>query len=163
MIRNLLILDKNGRTLICSNFGECHSMCEDAEEISGFIMALSSFSRHLSMDVLNEIQLSNLRFIIMSRVNLIFAISIDDEKTEEHSATLRKIIDLFGDIYDSFSFGIEDEIDVAIYQDFPKFLVDQEILQLNCGKYVECEGCPNRDNTLPLREMVEELGSRKGV
>ncbi|MHA2359273.1 MAG: hypothetical protein ACXAB5_03290 [Candidatus Thorarchaeota archaeon] len=136
-------------------------MCDNAEEISGFINALSSFGKYLSTDILNDIQLSNLRFILMSRADLIFALSTDDNDTEEHSTTLSKIIELFADIYDSFSFGIEDEIDVIVYQDFPKYLVDQEILQLNCGKYTECEGCPNRDDSLPLREMTVELDSRK--
>lgn len=163
MIRNLLILDKNGRTLLCSNFGECHSMCENAEEISGFINALSNFGRHLTTDVLNQIQLSNLHFILSSRADLIFAISVDDDNLEEHSDTLSKIIDLFADIYDTFSFGIEDEIDVIVYQDFPKFLVDQDILKLNCGKYVECEGCPNTEKSLPLSEMTKELGSKHNV
>ena len=161
MIRNLIILDKNGRTLLCSNFGECHSMCDNAEKISGFINALSSFGKYLSSEMLNQVELSGLRFILMSRADLIFAISADDDETEVHSATLIKIIGLFADIYDSFSFGIEDEIDTAVYQDFTKFLVDQEILQLNCGKYVECEGCPNRDDSLPLGEMTTELDSRK--
>lgn len=163
MIRNLLILDKNGRTLLCSNFGECHSMCENAEEISGFVNALSNFGRHLTTDVLNQIQLSNLHFILSSRADLIFAISVDDDNLEEHSDTLSKIIDLFADIYDTFSFGIEDEIDVIVYQDFPKFLVDQDILKLNCGKYVECEGCPNTEKSLPLSEMTKELGSKHNV
>ncbi len=161
MIRNLIILDKNGRTLLCSNFGECHSMCDNAEEISGFINALSSFGEYLSSDMLEQIELSGLRFILMSRADLIFAISADDENTEEHSVILNKIIELFADIYDSFSFGIEDEIDTALYIDFPKFLVDQKVLKLNCGKYVECEGCPNKDKSLPLGEMTTELDSRK--
>ena len=161
MIRNLIIIDKTGRTLLSSNFGECHSMSDDAEEISGFISALSSFGKYLSADMLNQIELSGLRFILKSRVDLIFAISADDDNTEVHSTTLNKIIGLFADIYDSFSYGIEDEIDTAVYQDFPKFLVNQKILKLNCGKYIECEGCPNRDDSLPLKEMTTELDSRK--
>jgi hypothetical protein len=136
-------------------------MSDDAEEISGFISALSSFGKYLSSDDLNQIDLSGLRFILMSRVDLIFAISADDDNTQEHSVILTKIIELFADIYDSFSFGIEDEIDTSVYREFPKFLVDQKILKLNCGKYVECEGCPNRDDSLPLRAMTEELDSRK--
>jgi hypothetical protein len=135
-------------------------MCDNAEEISGFINALSNFGRQLSADAINEIQLNNLHFILVSRADLIFAISIDDDKIEEHSDTLNEIIDLFADIYDTFSFGIEDEIDVIVYQEFPKYLVDQEILDLNCGKYVECEGCPNSKKSLPLREMTSELDSR---
>ncbi len=138
-------------------------MCENAEEISGFINALSSFGKYLATDMLDEIKLSNLSFILISRADLIFAISIDDENTEEHTTTLRQIIDLFADLYDVFSFGIEDEIDIEIYQEFPKFLVDQEILQLNSGKYAECDGCPNKERSLPLRKMTAELDSRHEV
>jgi hypothetical protein len=163
MIRNLLILDKNGRTLLCSNFGECHSLCDNTEEISGFINALSSFGRALSADVLNEVTLSGLRFMLMPKEDLIFSISADDDDTEEHKVILTQIIGLFADIYDSFSCGIEEEIDTIVYQDFPKFLVDQGILKLNCGKYVECEGCPNRENSLPLRAMTTELDSQREI
>lgn len=124
MIRNLLILDKNGRALLCSNFGECHSMCENTQEISGFINALSSFGSYLSTETLNEIELSGLRFLLVSRADLIFALSADDDDSDEHRAVLSKIVDLFADIYDTFSFGIEDEIDPHVYADFPKFLVD---------------------------------------
>lgn len=163
MIRNLIILDKNGRALLCSNFGECHSLCDNAEEISGFINALSSFGSALSADVLNEITLSGLRFMLMPKEDLIFSISADDDDTKEHRAILTQIVGLFADIYDSFSCGMEDEIDTIVYQDFPKYLVDQGILQLNCGKYVECEGCPNRENSLPLREMTEELDEQREI
>ncbi|MHA1965271.1 MAG: hypothetical protein ACXACG_17975 [Candidatus Thorarchaeota archaeon] len=163
MIRNLLILDKNGRTLLCSNFGECHSLCDNTEEISGFINALSSFGRALSADVLNEVTLSGLRFMLMPKEDLIFSISADDDDTEEHKVILTQIIGLFADIYDSFSCGIEEEIDTIVYQDFPKFLVDQGILKLNCGKYVECEGCPNGENSLPLRAMTTELDSQREI
>jgi hypothetical protein len=135
-------------------------MCDNAEEISGFINALSNFGRQLSAEAINEIQLSNLHFILVTRADLIFAISIDDDQIEEHSDTLNDIIDLFADIYDTFSFGIEDEIDVIVYQEFPKFLVDQGILDLNCGKFIECEGCPNSEKFLPLRDMTSELDSR---
>jgi hypothetical protein len=157
MIRNLLILDKNGRALLCSNFGECHSLCDNTEEISGFITALSSFGGALSADTLNEISLSGLQFLLKTKEDLIFSISADDEDTASHKKVLNNIIDLFADLYDSYSCGIEDEVDISVYQEFPKFLVDQGILQLNCGKYTECDGCPNRDHSLPLREMTREL------
>lgn len=157
MIRNLLILDKNGRALLCSNFGECHSLCDNTEEISDFITALSSFGRALSADTLNEISLSGLQFLLKTKEDLIFSISADDTDNASHRRVLNEIIGLFADLYDSFSCGIEDEVDISVYQEFPKFLVDQGILQLNCGKYVECEGCPNRDDSLPLREMTRDL------
>jgi hypothetical protein len=134
-------------------------MCDNTEELSGFINALSDFGNYLSGDMLNEVELSGLRFLLMSRADLIFAMSADDDDTGRHRTLLSQIIELFGDIYDTFSFGIEDEIEKETYQEFPKFLVDQEILQLNCGKYVECEGCPNRERSLPVGKMTSELDS----
>lgn len=160
MIRNLIILDKNGRTLLCSNFGECHSMCENAEEVSSFIKALSNFGMFLSNGELNEITLSSLQFLLMPREDLIFSISADDRDVDKNKNKLQQIIEVFSDIYDTYSMGIEDEIDTIVYQDFPKFLVDQGILQLNCGKYLECKDCPNHENSLPLQEMTRELESR---
>lgn len=158
MIRNLLILDKNGRALLCSNFGECHSMCDNTEELSGFIYALSKFGNELSAETLKEIRLSGLRFMLLPKEDLIFAISADDEDDiGTHRRVLNEIIVLFADLYDTYSCGIEDEISTSVYQEFPKFLVDQDILQLNCGKFVECEGCPNRHKGLPLGEMTEQL------
>jgi hypothetical protein len=135
-------------------------MCDNTEELSGFFNALSSFGNYLSNDILDEVELSGLRFLLMSRADLIFAMSADDDDTDWHKTVLAQIIELFGDLYDTYSFGIEDEIETEIYQEFPKFLVDQEILQLNCGKYVECEGCPNREKSLPLREMIGEIDSK---
>ncbi|MFW9787841.1 MAG: hypothetical protein ACFFE2_09770 [Candidatus Thorarchaeota archaeon] len=133
-------------------------MCDNTEEISSFISSLSNFGSAISADTLNEITLSGLRFMLMPKEDLIFSISADDdEDAEVHTRVLTEIIGLFADLYDSYSCGIEDEIDTSVYQEFPKFLVDQGILQLNCGKYVECEGCPNREDSLPLREMTEEL------
>jgi len=157
MLRNLLILDKNGRALVCSNFGECHSLCDNAEDIGRFISALSFFGRELSGDLLNEITLSGLRFLLMTKEDLIFSISVDDDDTEAYKKTLSEILELFADLYDTFSCGIEDEIDTVVYQEFPKFLVDQGILKPNCGKYAECEDCPNSEKSLPLREMTTDL------
>ncbi|MFW9806123.1 MAG: hypothetical protein ACFFFK_05290, partial [Candidatus Thorarchaeota archaeon] len=123
-----------------------------------FIHALSDFGSAISAETLNEIRLSGLRFLLMPKEDLIFSISADDEEaTENHRKVLHEIIDLFSDLYDSYSCGIEDVIDSSIYQEFPRFLVDQGILQLNCGKFVECEGCPNRDKSLSLQEMTEQL------
>jgi hypothetical protein len=93
----------------------------------------------------------------MPKEDLLFSISADDDDTDAQRDVLVQIIGFFADLYDSFSCGIEDEIDTAVYQEFPKFLVDQGILQLNCGKYVECEDCPNKENSLPLQKMTEEL------
>lgn len=160
MIRNLIIIDKNGRALLSTNFGECHSFGEDNEMVTGFISAVYSFSKMFEAETVDEIQLGKLTFILMSKGNLVFALSADDEDSTVHKTTLVSIIDLFEKLYDDYySMEVESDIDTTVFQEFPKFLVDQDILKPNCGKYAECEGCPNKERTLPLRELMDEFGS----
>ncbi|MFW9843477.1 MAG: hypothetical protein ACFFEV_02760 [Candidatus Thorarchaeota archaeon] len=157
MIRNLIIIDENSRAILSTNFGVCHSLGEDDEMVSGFISAVHAFSKLIDAESVDEIQLGTLTFILMSKGNLVFAVSADDNNLEEHRVTLTKIIDLFEDLYDYYTMCIQPDIDVAIFHEFPKFLVDQDILKPNCGNYIECEECPNSTKSLPLEEMVEEL------
>ena len=159
MIRNLIIIDKDGRALLSTNFGECHSLGENNEMVSGFISAVYSFSKMFEAESVDAIQLGKLSFILMSKGNLVFALSADNEDITPHKATLVSIIDLFEELYDYYSMSVESDIDIAIFQEFPKFLVDQDILKPNCGKYTECEGCPNSEKILPLRELAEGFGS----
>ncbi len=164
MIRNLIIIDKEDRALLSTNFGECHSLGDDNDMVSGFISAIYSFSKMFEAESVDEIRLGTLSFILMSKGSLVFALSADDEDITAHKSTLVTIIDLFEELYDYYSMSLESDIDTTIFQEFPKFLVDQDILKLNCGKFVECEGCPNSENSLPLKEMITELepnGSRK--
>ena len=160
MIRNLIIINKDGRALLSANFGECHSLGEDDEMVGGLISALNGFARMLDATTLDQIELGALTFILMAKGNLVFALSADDENISEHKSTLVRIIDLFEDLYDYYTVCVEPDIDIATFQEFPKFLVDQDILKPNCGKYSECEGCPNREKTLPLLELKEKLDSQ---
>ena len=159
MIRNLIIIDSTGRALLSANFGECHSFGEDDEMVSGFISALHGFARLLEAKTLDQIQLGRLTFVLMAKGNLVFALSADDENIPDHKITLTKIIELFEDLYDYYTVRVEPDIDVAIFQEFPKFLVDQDILKPNCGNYTECEDCPNSEKSLPLLELKEKLDS----
>ncbi|TFH07315.1 MAG: hypothetical protein E4H14_08810 [Candidatus Thorarchaeota archaeon] len=139
MIRNLIIINENGRALLSANFGECHSFGEDDEMISGFISAVHSFSKMIEAESVDEIQLGSLTFILKSKGNLVFALSADDENISVHKVTLAQIVELFENLYDYYSMCVEPDIDTRIFQEFPKFLVDQDILQPNCGNYTECE------------------------
>ena len=159
MIRNLIIIDSTGRALLSANFGECHSFGEDDEMVSGFISAVYRFAKMLEAKTLDQIQLGNLTFLLMSKGNLVFALSADDENIPAHKTTLVQIIDLFEDLYDYYTVCVEPDIDVALFNEFPKFLVDQDILKPNCGNYTECEDCPNSEKTLPLQELTDKLGS----
>jgi len=159
MIRNLIIIDENGRALLTANYGECHSLGEDNDMISGFISAVYGFAKVVDSTSVDEIQLGNLTFILQSKGNLVFALSMDDRNLTEHRKTLAKIIDLFEDLYDYYSLRIESNIDRSIFAEFPRFLVDQEILQPNCGNYTECVECPNRIKSLPLEDMTKQIQS----
>jgi len=159
MIRNLIIIDSTGRALLSANFGECHSFGEDDVMVSGFISAVYGFAKMLEAKTLDQIQLGPLTFMLMSKGNLVFALSADDENIPDHKTTLVKIIDLFEDLYDYYTVSVEPDIDIAIFNEFPKFLVDQAILKPNCGNYTECEDCPNSEKTLPLEELTDKFGS----
>jgi len=159
MIRNLIIINRDGRALLSANFGECHSLGEDDEMVSGFISALYGFSKLLEATSLDQIELGALTFILMTKGNLVFALSADDENIPEHKSTLVRIIDLFEDLYDYYTVCVEPDIDVTVFHEFPKFLVDQEILKPNCGNYTECEECPNSTRSLPLEKMTRQLDS----
>ncbi len=163
MIRNLIIIDKDGRALLSANFGECHSLGKDSDLVSGFISAIYSFSKMFEAESVDEIQLGKLSFILMSKGNLVFALSSDDRDITAHKATLVSIINLFEELYDYYSMRVESDIDTTIFQEFPKFLVDQDILKPNCGNYTECEECPNSERTLPLRELTEGFGSHNKI
>jgi hypothetical protein len=159
MIRNLIIIDKNGRALLSANFGECHSFGVDDEMVSGFISAVYSFASMLEAKTLDQIQLGSLTFILSTKGNLVFALSADDEYIPEHKLTLVKIIELFEDLYDYYTVCVEPDVDLTIFKEFPKFLVDQDILQSNCGNYTECNECPNSTKSLPLEELTKQLSS----
>ena len=157
MIRNLIIIDENGRALLTANYGECHSLGDDNDMISGFISAVYGFAKVVDSTSVDEIQLGTLTFVLQSKGNLVFALSMDDRNLTEHRKTLSKIIDLFGDLYDYYSVCISSDVDTSVFAEFPRFLVDQEILQPNCGNYTECAECPNRMKSLPLEDMTKQL------
>ncbi|TFG26881.1 hypothetical protein EU527_19205 [Candidatus Thorarchaeota archaeon] len=161
MIRNLIIIDKTNRPLVSANFGECHSFGEDDSMISGFLSALYNLSKMFNAESLDEIQLGGLSFTVMSKGSLVFAISADDTDATTHKTTLTEIIEIFEDLYEFYSTSVEPDVDITPFKEFPKFLVDQNVLKPNCGKYSECSDCPNNVKSLPLQEMTAELEAEK--
>jgi len=158
MIRNLIILDRNGRALLSANFGECHSFGDNDEVFSSFVSAILSFCKEaLSADSVSEIQLGTLSFMLTSQDDLIFSISADDSATEANRAILWRIADMFTSRYGSVLPDGEDEIDTASFKSFAQYLVKEGVLKPNCGKFEECIGCENRQKQLPLPEMTEIL------
>jgi hypothetical protein len=130
MIRNLLITDREGNILHCSSFGDCYSVCENSSEIADFVNALTSYGKILVDGRLNQIQVADMRFLIRTRSNLIFTISTDDDDLLVNDATLKTIIDHFTKLYATFSVLGKD--DSTAFQDFPHYLMNRDILQLDC-------------------------------
>jgi len=157
MIRNLVILDKNGSHLLSANFGECHSFGDNDAIVSGFISAIFTFSKMLSADSVNEIRLGALSFMLLSQGDLIFALSADDDADQANRTTLRQIVNLFTSRYGSMLTESEEEPDTMPFNTFPQYLVKQGVLRPNCGKYDECVGCENSKKALPLEELTRRL------
>lgn len=157
MIRNLVILDKNGHSLLSANFGDCHSLGDDDVMISGFVGAIFTFSKMLSPDSVNEIGLGALSFMLLSQGDLIFALSSDDKTDQTNRTTLRQIADLFVDRYGSVVPDRNEEINPMAFRSFPQYLVKMGVLKPNCGKYDECVNCENRRKSLPLEELTKQI------
>jgi len=159
MIRNLVILDKNGRSLLSANFGECHSFGDNEAMVSGFVSAIFSFSKMLSTDSVNEIGLGALSFMLLSQGDLMFALSADDGADEANKSKLHQIVNLFISRYGSVVPENDEDLDTMAFHTFPQYLVKQGILKPNCGKYDECADCENSKKALPLEELTRQLGS----
>jgi hypothetical protein len=129
---NLLVLDEKGERLHCSNYGDCYSVCDNSVALTDFVNALTGYGKILSDDNLNMIQTTDLRFLIRTRYNFVFAMSTDDNDADiqELDSILLRTIDLFTHFYATMAtLGKGDTID---FQEFPKYIINQEILQLNC-------------------------------
>ncbi|TFF96893.1 hypothetical protein EU546_00355 [Candidatus Thorarchaeota archaeon] len=158
MIRNLIILDNEGHALLSANFGECHSMANDEQAVSGFISALHSFSKMLAAGDLSEIQLGSLSFLLMTHREHLFAISADDDKTDVNRTKLNKIVQLF---VEQCLGGRDSSGEISeVCSSFTEHLLEERILQRNCGKHDDCADCQNRHKSLPLSEMHSEIESR---
>jgi hypothetical protein len=105
-------------------------VCDNSEELSEFVNALTSYGKILSDDELNTIQTAGMRFLIRTRSNLIFTITIDDGDIQEHDETLKKIMDLFIHFYATLT--TLGRSGPTTFQDFPNYLMNQNILQLDC-------------------------------
>jgi hypothetical protein len=157
MIRNLVILDRNGRHLLSSNFGECHSFGDNDSMVSGFISAIYAFSKMLSMDTVSEIELGSLSFMLASKGDLVFALSSDDKTDQTDRVVFRQIMDLFVSRYGSVIPDADEEIDTMAFRAFPQYLVKMDMLKPNCGRYDECANCENREKSLPFHELTERI------
>ena len=126
-------------------------MDDDDSVVSGFISALHSFSKMLSAGDLNEIKLGSLSFFLTNQSDFVFAVSADDDRRDVNKTKLGKIAVLFTKLY-SEPHGSADKI-----ARFKEHLVEEGILERNCGKHEDCADCENSRRSLPVAEMRREL------
>jgi hypothetical protein len=162
MIRNLIILDKNGQPLLAENFGECHSLPTEtnmADVLSGFISALYSMAKHLSGQEVNEVNFGSLRLFITTRNEFVFVVAADDNMDDQNKTKLNKFAELFVEMHNDQIIANQ-TIDQALKQEFPQVLILQGIIQDNCGDYEGCIDCPNSNKSLPVKDLTQVLQNK---
>lgn len=160
MIRNLSILNSSGHSLVSAYFGECHSFGKDENLVTGFISALHAMGQSLAGRGVDEIHLGPLHFVILSERNLLFAIAVENEPSEDAKVSLTRIADLFLERHGSIVHDMREGDDISMFQSFPNDLVDMGIAKTSCGKYPECEGCPDAEKELPVSQFIGQVDRR---
>lgn len=155
MIRNLVILDSEGNDLVNANFGECHSLGTDSELIGSFVSAVYSFSQSIIGQTIKSIKFANLNFMILSRDNVVYMISVDDSEVTANRNKLERISELFAESYDHEFVHRKSHL-AHDFDGFIDMLHDLDITQKNCGGRPSCDGCPDH-SVLPLDRIAETL------
>lgn len=154
MIRNLIVLDSGGRNLLALNFGECHSLNASPELVSSFISAIYAFSQTVIGKKIKEITFEDLHFMILSKADLIFLISADDDNMTRNRVKLLRIAELFLERYGEEQENFEETGKTPNFKEFELLLFRLKIAMKNCGGRPECEGCPNH-RVLPLGKIAK--------
>ena len=152
MIRNLIIIDKKGTNLLEVNFGECHSLAANPLVISSFISAIYAFGQSLNGRGIKNIRFEHLYFMLYTKKEFIFLISVDDDLESENRAKLERISSLFLEKYSQELREFEETNTPSDFTEFINILLDLDIAQKNCGEHPDCEDCPNH-RVLPLDEI----------
>ncbi len=155
MIRNVIVLDINGRSLLTANFGDCHTLGEDPLVISGFISAVHSFSQTLSGQGVDEIKLGSLNFLIQHRGELIFVMTSDEDDAETNKGKLERVVSFFLEMYSGVIETLDDDTDLSVFDGFGPSLVEIGFADKNCGENPDCEDCENKEKTIPVREVAD--------
>lgn len=156
MIRNLIILNSAGNTLLSTNFGECHSLGTNSELIGGFVSAICSFSQAVIGQDIRNIRFENLDFMVLSKEDVIFMISVDDGTALDNRRKLDRISSLFIERYENELFSLKASCDIPYFREFVDYLYELDIAQHNCGSRPSCENCPNH-RILPLEEITQTI------
>ncbi|MHA1935612.1 MAG: hypothetical protein ACW97A_10035 [Candidatus Thorarchaeota archaeon] len=129
MIRNVLVLSKEGKGLFAGDFTGSDELGEGAQMMNAIISAVHSFSKMLSEEGASEIRLGDLTVHFASRGNLLFALAVDGESTSYYQAKLLRISGLFLESFQNLLTGIEEIRDTSQFDGFKQLLLDLGIVE----------------------------------
>lgn len=157
MIQNLFVM-KDGIALINQNFGECHSLTKDINLITSYLSALQIISEEITGTSIKNINFDEISFhfyIDKKKLGLSYIIVADnDDNLREINNKIHKIKNLFNQLY---SAEIEQfNGNISQFKDFGTFLIENNILQINCGKKIDCNSCPNKINDSKMIETFRK-------
>ncbi|MHA1144619.1 MAG: hypothetical protein ACTSRW_07775 [Candidatus Helarchaeota archaeon] len=148
MIRNVFII-MNHICMVNRNFGQCQSLGNDPQLISGFLGAIDTFASEVANQSMKSIEFGELKLHFYKHsknVELLVVLVTDlNEKQDLIQYKLEKIASIF---IEQYADHIENfKGDVEIFENFGDILIEMKLAQKNCGGRPECDGCPNSGNT----------------
>ena len=129
MIRNVLVLSKEGKGLFAGDFTGSDELGESAQMMNAIISAVHSFSKMLSEERASEIRLGNLTVHLASHRNLLFALAVDGESTSYYQERLQHISTLFIEFYEHLLIDVEEIHDTSQFDGFKQLLLDLGIVE----------------------------------
>jgi hypothetical protein len=161
MIRNIFIT-QNGISLVKLNFGECHSLGNNEDLVTGFLCALDSFSKEVTGSTIKSMYFDEYKFHFFKDEDYfdllyVFITEILDDPNEV-DFKIRKIASIFAEKYADAMKDFYGEI--SKFDDFKSILIDMNLAKKNCGGLPECTGCPNSVKTLNVIDTFQV--SKKG-
>jgi len=144
MIQNLIII-QDGLAIFNENFGDCHKTNSNPLLLSAFFDALLNFSYEFEQGNLEQVSFKNALVHFYSKDKLLFVAISDLEDTQEKIISKLKLaaklfLDKYSEILEDYS-G-----EISQFNDFRNLLLENDITQINCGKYTQCSYCQNKDN-----------------
>jgi hypothetical protein len=129
VIRNVLVLSKEGKGLFAGNFTGRDELGEGTQMMNAIISAVHSFSKMLSEEGASEIRLGALTVHFALRGNLLFALAVDNESTSYYKAKLTRISGLFLESYENLLTDIEEICDTSQFDGFKQLLLELGIVE----------------------------------
>ncbi len=156
MIRDVFIINQSGINLYHGHFGECHSIDADPDLFSSFVSAVQIMCRTKSGTDIKNLEIGKWAIYFYQSDNFVTAmISEAEDDEEKHKANIKKIAQMFSQIYDKLLNSFNGSI--SIFQNFGNILIEKGFTQKNCGKYPLCNHCEDSDQALPLEKFINSI------